>query len=185
MSDAIRETRQEILTAALARLVESAPSSPFGCWEVVCGIAAGYDLGTKARHVLAELRTQAEVYLGLFVPPADWRLDDELAGAVNLSWVSEGQVFCDYVFAGGRSSEPWSLQVRPSVRRLLDAGRERFAGSFVGVRVVVPAAPGRSLLVTDRKAPPSVLAETPWWFGPRLTPLAELVGVDVGVCDDV
>lgn len=180
MSDAIREMRQQILTAALARLVESAPSSPFDCWEVVCDVAAGYHLGTKARHVLAELRTQTEVYLGLFVPPGDWRLDAEVGVEPNLMWVSEGHVFCDYVFAGGSSSEPWSLRVRPPVRRLIDDSRARFSDSFVGVRVVVPAAPGRSLLVTDRKAPPAVLAETPWWFGPRLTPLAELAGGGCG-----
>lgn len=168
-----RETREMILREALASLASSPPASPADTWERVCEAAAPVDLGVRVRHYLGELRTYVEVYLSLFLPPAGFELGG-LEGE-GLVWSGEQSAFYDFAFVGARSSDPWALSVRPRVRRLVDAGFDRFDESFAGVRLLVPAAPARSLLIVDRKAPPEPLAMSPLWFGPPLVSVEELL----------
>lgn len=168
-----REAREKILREALASLVSYPSGSPADTWERVCEAASRVDLGVRVRHHLGELRTCAEVYLSLFLPPTGFEF-----GGINgegLVWSGEQSAFYDFVFAGARSTDPWALSVRPRVRRLVDAGHDRFGESFAGVRLLVPAAPARSLLVTGRKAPPGPLAASSLWFGPAMVSVEELL----------
>lgn len=172
--------REEVLRSALVRLLSEPICSPLCVWEVVCEVADGFDLGERSRHFRGELRRFAEVYLSVFRPSEPWSFAEVPTEPPALWWSSDFGVFCDFVVVGGPGLDPWSLTVRPSGRRLVDAGRERFAERFLGVRVVVPAAPGRSLFVTDRKAPPVRLLDTSLWFGTPLTELRDLVAAGQG-----
>lgn len=179
MSGLTPEIRREILHRTCARLLSGRCFGPLVVWEAVCDVADGFDLGERVRHYRGQLRGFVEVYLSLFLPDGSWSF--EAAGDPPVLWWSGDRgVFCDFFFVGDRDSNPWSLTVRPSVRRLVVAGRERFGRRFLGVRVLVPAAPGRSLLVVDRKAPPVRLADSDLWFGSMSTALADLVAAGGG-----
>jgi len=104
------------------------------------------------------LLTTAAVYFRWFTPPDEWEfLGTEVkAGGCrfDLVWQTAGQVVVDEIKSGAMAV-PGRGGFEPQVARLIKGGATKYGDAFVGVRVIILAAPALSYLARpggDREA---------------------------------
>lgn len=95
------------------------------------------------------LLTTASVYFGWFTPPDEWEfLGAEIEGPgcrFDLVWRVDGKFVVDEIKSGALAV-PGRGGFEPQVARLVRGGETKYGDAFVGVRVIILAAPRLSYL---------------------------------------
>ena len=95
------------------------------------------------------LLTTASVYFAWFTPPDDWEfLGAEVQGRgcrFDLVWRVDGKFVVDEIKSGALAV-PGRGGFEPQVARLVRGGEAKYGDAFVGVRVIILAAPRLSYL---------------------------------------
>lgn len=165
MSGVTPTQRGELVTAALVRLLTSDTEPTVErVWSVVGDVARNVDLGQRRRFYLREVALRVETYRRVFEPADRW----QLVGGNELVWRSQDGVFVDHLVMSTREAPVWTQRTRGVPRKTVKAGIEEHGSDFLGVRMLVFAAPGRSLLVDSPTDPPTLLGNTELWFGSPL-----------------
>lgn len=116
--------------------------------------AGRYALTVDSRNVHRQaakqaLLTTAAVYFRWFTPPDEWGfLGTEITARgcrFDLVWQTAGQVVVDEIKSGAMGV-PGRGGFEPQVARLIQGGATKYGDAFVGVRVIILAAPALSYL---------------------------------------
>lgn len=130
-------------------------------WALVAASVQGADFGERTRHETRQLIQCAGTYLNLFVPDAPWTLDP--AESERLSWRRGPERIFDHCVLRTAETTPWDRRERAGIRQALREGRDEHGERFLGVRVLFPIRPGRSLWLRDEAQNPVPLAESGIW----------------------
>lgn len=165
MSDTRHEARVRILESVLAAVLAGDRSdlcvSADELWEKVAGAVQGVDFGERMRFETRSLIQHSGTYLDLLAPDVSWTLEPSPDG--RLMWKRGGEVFSDYFVPRTANTDPWARQDRAGAREAVREGRDRFEDGFLGVRLLFPIRPARSLWLTDVTQRPVPLAESSVW----------------------
>ena len=169
---------QDALKVVLAprRETETPVMPPVGQLLEVCAARASIveDFGERWRWRGHQAAGLAAVYCQVLQPGSGWLLHDIDDGLI---WKQADAIIADAVLARGRDAAAWSRNTWRQPRRLLTGWQNE--DGFLAVRVLLPAAPGRSLWVADAKRP-TPLPSSPGWFAEPLACSSELHAAVVG-----
>lgn len=114
-------------------------------------IAAAYAAQPHRLGARQRLLAPLAVYFQRFVPPQPWQLEGSEVtvgrSRLDLLWTDGRELFADELKTGTSAIQLASDQVDAQAARQTAAGARRFGECFLGVRVLLLAAPGRSFWV--------------------------------------